>query len=119
MIRIVKTGDCRIAKFNARPAFPEEAEKAAASALAEIKSRGDAAVMELVAKFEGFSAKSAKALRVDLAKVSEKGIDRKLVKAVKDAHARVLRFSKASLREAWSMKSPRAPAALRLSPRPP
>ena len=107
MIRIVKTGDRRIAKFNARPAFPEEAEKAAASALAEIKSRGDAAVMELVAKFEGFSAKSAKALRVDLAKVSEKGIDRKLVKAVKDAHARVLRFSKASLREAWSMKSPR------------
>ena len=107
MIRIVKTGDRRIAKFNARPAFPEEAEKAAAAALAEIKSRGDAAVMELVAKFEGFAAKSAKALRVDLAKVSEKGIDRKLVKAVKDAHARVLRFSKASLREAWSMKSPR------------
>ena len=35
MIRIVKTGDRRIAKFNARPAFPEEAEKAAASALAE------------------------------------------------------------------------------------
>ena len=107
MIRIVKTGDRRIAKFNARPAFPEEAEKAAAAALAEIRARGDAAVMELVAKFEGFAAKSAKALRVDLAKVSEKGIDRKLVKAVKDAHARVLRFSKASLREAWSMKSPR------------
>ena len=29
MIRIVKAGDCRIAAFNARPAFPEEAEKAA------------------------------------------------------------------------------------------
>ena len=80
MIRIVKTGDRRIEKFNARPAFPEEAEKAAASALAEIKARGDAAVLELVAKFEGFKAKNAKALKVDLSKVSEKGIDSKIVR---------------------------------------
>ena len=29
MIRIVKADDPRVAKFNARPAFPEEAEKAA------------------------------------------------------------------------------------------
>ena len=107
MIRIVKTGDRRIEKFNARPAFPEEAEKAAAAALAEIKARGDAAVLELVAKFEGFKAKNAKALKVDLSKVSEKGIDPKTVRAVKDAHRRVLKFSKASLRDPWSMKSPR------------
>ena len=107
MIRIVKTGDRRIAKFNARPAFPEEAEKAAAAALAEIKARGDAAVLDLVAKFEGFKAKNAKALKVDLTKVSEKGIDSKIVRAVKDAHRRVLKFSKASLRGPWSMKSPR------------
>ena len=110
MIRIVKTGDRRIEKFNARPAFPEEAEKAAASALAEIKARGDAAVLELVAKFEGFKAKNAKALKVDLSKVSEKGIDSKIVRAVKDAHRRVLKFSKASLRGPWSMKSPRGGA---------
>ena len=107
MIRIVKTGDRRIEKFNARPAFPEEAEKAAAAALAEIKARGDAAVLDLVAKFEGFKAKNAKALKVDLSKVSEKGIDSKIVRAVKDAHRRVLKFSKASLRGPWSMKSPR------------
>ena len=119
MIRIVKTGDRRIAKFNARPAFPEEAEKAAASALAEIKSRGDAAVMELVAKFEGFSAKSAKALRVDLAKVSEKGIDRKLVKAVKDAHAPRAGAPWASSTPRWTASESTSPAALRLSPRPP
>ncbi len=110
MIRIVKTGDRRIEKFNARPAFPEEAEKAAAAALAEIKARGDAAVLELVAKFEGFKAKNAKALKVDLSKVSEKGIDSKIVRAVKDAHSRVLKFSKASLRGPWSMKSPRGGA---------
>ena len=106
MIRIVKPGDRRVAKFNARPAFPEEAEKAAATALAEIKSRGDKAVLDLVAKFEGFKPHSASALRVDLSKVSGKGIDRKLVRAVNDAHRRVLEFSKASLRRDWSMKSP-------------
>ena len=107
MVRIVDSGDRRIEAFNARPAFPEEAERAAAAALAEIRARGDAAVVELVAKFEGFKAPRASALRVDLAKVSEKRIDPKLVKAVKDAHRRVMRFSKASLRKAWSIPSPR------------
>ena len=106
MIRIVKSGDHRVERFNARPAFPEEAEKAAASALSEIKSRGDTAVLELVAKFEGFRPRSAAVLKVDLSKVTGREIDRKLVKAVNDAHKRVLRFSKASLRSAWSMNSP-------------
>ena len=107
MIRIVKVGDRRIEAFYARPAFPEEAEKAAAAALADVRARGDAAVLELVAKFEGYRAKSAKALRLDLSKVSEKGIDPGVVRAVKDAHRRVMRFSKASLRGAWRMKTPR------------
>ena len=107
MVRIVDSGDRRIEAFNARPAFPEEAERAAASALAEIRARGDAAVVELVAKFEGFRAPRAAALSVDVAKVSEKGLDPKLVRAVKDAHRRVMRFSKASLRKAWSIPSPR------------
>ncbi len=107
MIRIVEAGDRRIAAFNARPAFPEEAEKAAAATLAEIRRRGDAAVMEAVAKFEGFAVRRAAALRIDLGAVSERGIDAKLLRAVKDAHRRVMRFSKASLRQPWSMPSPR------------
>ena len=107
MIRIVKVGDRRIEAFNARPAFPEEAEKAAAAALADVRARGDAAVQELVARFEGYKAKSARALRLDLSKVSEKGIDPRVVRAVKDAHRRVMRFSKASLRGSWRMKTPR------------
>ena len=106
MIRIVRTGDRRIDTFNARPAFPEEAEKAATSALALVRARGDKAVMELVAKYEGFQARSPSSFRIDLEKVSEKGLDPKLVRAVKDAHARVLRFSKASLRKDWNMKTP-------------
>jgi len=105
MIRIVRVGDRRIEKFNARPAFPEEAEKAAAEVLAEIRRDGDAAVRKYVAKFEGFAGKTLK-LAAD-EKALEKAIDPKLVKAVKDAHWRVLKFSKASLRTDWSMKTPR------------
>ena len=111
MIWIVSAGDRRIEAFNARPAFPEEAERAASAALAEIRARGDAAVLDLVAKFEGYRAGSAKALRLDLSKVSERGIDPKVVRAVKDAHRRVMRFSKASLRGAWRMKTPRGGSA--------
>ena len=161
MIRIVKVGDRRIEAFNARPAFPEEAEKAAAAVLADIRKNGDAAVLKAVAKFEGFKAAKAADLKVDLASIKvdlasirvdlasirvglgsdrvgfgsgvakaasrecvsvssrpkmtlssrpkltlEDAIDPKILKAVRDAHRRVLRFSKASLRKAWSMKTP-------------
>ena len=111
MIRIVKAGDRRIEKFNARPAFPEEAEKAAAQVLADIRRDGDKAVLAAVAKFEGFEATKASQLKVDLARVSADGIDPKIVRAVNDAHRRVLRFSKASLRKDWSMKTPRCGSA--------
>ena len=111
-LKIVKAGDKLIEKFNARPAFPEEAEKAAAVVLADIRKRGDAAVLAAVQKFEGFKAAKASALKleVDLAEL-EKSIDPKLVKAVKDAHKRVLKFSLASLRKAWTMKTPRGGSA--------
>ena len=111
MIRIVKAGDRRIERFNARPAFPEEAEKAAAQVLADIRRDGDKAVLAAVARFEGFEATKASQLKVDLARVSAEGIDPKIVRAVNDAHRRVLRFSKASLRKDWSMKTPRGGSA--------
>ena len=109
MIRIVQAGDKRIEKFNARPAFPEEAEKAAAEVLAAIRKDGDKAVRASVAKFEGFKGKGLK-VEVEL-KALEKSIDPKLVRAVKDAHRRVERFSKASLRQAWTMKTPKGGSA--------
>jgi histidinol dehydrogenase len=104
MIRIVKAGDAAIEKFNARPAFPEEAEQAAFKVLADIRKRGDRAVAEYVAKFEGARLKPEDFLVGD---VDFSSLDRKVVAAVKDAHRRVLKFSKASLRKAWSMKTPR------------
>ena len=107
MIRIVPVGDRRIESFNARPAFPEEAEKAASEVLADIRSRGGAAVLDAVAKFEGFKARRAADLKVDLAKCGTAGVETSILRAVRDAHRRVLRFSKASLRRPWRMMTPR------------
>ena len=104
-------GDVRIERFNARPAFPEEAEKAASEVLSDIRRRGDAAVLDAVARFEGFRARKAADLRVDVARCGADGIAPTLLRAVRDAHRRVLRFSKASLRRPWSLRTPRGGSA--------
>ena len=101
-----------VSAFLERSAFPAEAEKAAAEVLAAIRARGDAAVAEFVAKFEGarlsptqFRIPSAELDRVD------KAVPAALKRAVRDAYARVMKFSKASLRKAWRMKTPRGGSA--------
>lgn len=104
MIQIVKAGDSRIEAFNARPAFPEEAERAASEVLAEIRKNGDSAVRKYVAKFEGYTGKN---LRIADDEGLDAAIPSGIRKAVRDAHRRVLKFSKASLRPNWSMKTPR------------
>ena len=108
MIRIVKSSDSRIEKFNARPAFPEEAEKAAFSVLSDIRKNGDAAVAKYVAKFEGakLSARDFLVRETDFSR-----LDPSVVRAVKDAHRRVVRFSKASLRKAWKISTPKGGSA--------
>ena len=109
MIRIVKTSDGRVKKFNARPAFPEEAEKAAAEVLSDIKAHGEQAVLKYVRQFEGYRGKD---LKVEASlKELEAAIEPGILKAVKDAHRRVMKFSKASLREPWTMATPRGGSA--------
>ena len=97
-----------VTSFLARSAFPAEAETAAAAVLAAIRARGDAAVAEYVAKFEGAKLAPAQ-FRVSAAELKkvDAAVPAALKRAVKDAHARVLRFSKASLRAPWTMKTPR------------
>ena len=112
MIRIVKAGDRHIELFNARPAFPEEAEKAAAEVLAAIRAEGDAAVARYVAKFEGATL-APSSFRVDESDMSIAAtkVPAAVRRAVADAHRRVLKFSKASLRKAWRMDTPRGGSA--------
>ena len=107
MIRIVDALDRKVQRFGARPAFPEEAEKAAAEVLADIRRRGDAAVAKYVAKFEGAKLKPSRFRVAAEMSALELQIAPATLRAVKDAHRRVLKFSKASLRPQWSMKTPR------------
>ena len=112
MIRIVKSGSPVVERFNARPAFPEEAEKAAAEVLAAIRKDGDAAVAKYVEKFEGAKL-SPRRFRVSAAEMSAATakVPAAVRRAVEDAHRRVMKFSKASLRKPWTMKTPRGGSA--------
>ena len=117
MIRIVewaaeKPQSRIVTKFLARSAFPEEAEKAAAEVLVAIRAEGDAAVARYVAKFEGahLTPKRFRVTDKELA-AAEAAVSPDLKRAVKDAYARVMRFSKASLRKPWTMKTPKGGTA--------
>jgi len=117
MVRIVewaaeKPQSRVVTKFLARSAFPEEAEKAAAEVLAAIRAEGDAAVARYVAKFEGahLTPKRFRVTDKELA-AAEAAVAPDLKRAVKDAYARVMRFSKASLRKPWTMKTPKGGTA--------
>lgn len=97
-----------VARFLTRSAFPAEAEKAAAVCLADIRARGEDAIADACHKFEGNTLKPAQFRVTDreLA-AAEKAVSPALKRAVKDAHARVLRFAKAGLREPWSIRTPK------------
>ena len=117
MVRIVewaaeKPQSKVVTKFLARSAFPEEAEKAAAEVLAAIRAEGDAAVARYVEKFEGahLTPKRFRVTDKELA-AAEAAVSPDLKRAVKDAYARVMRFSKASLRKPWTMKTPKGGTA--------
>ena len=117
MVRIVEWAAGKpqskiVTKFLARSAFPEEAEKAAAEVLAAIRVEGDAAVARYVAKFEGahLTPKRFRVTDKELA-AAEAAVSPDLKRAVKDAYARVMRFSKASLRKPWTMKTPKGGTA--------
>ena len=117
MVRIVewsaqKPQSRYVTKFLERSAFPEEAEKAAAEVLAAIRKDGDKAVAQYVEKFEGakLTPKKFRVTDAELA-AAEATVSPALKKAVKDAYNRVMKFSKASLKFPWTMKTPKGGSA--------
>lgn len=117
MVRIVewsaqKPQSRYVTKFLERSAFPEEAEKAAAEVLAAIRKDGDKAVAQYVEKFEGakLTPKKFRVTDAELA-AAEAKLSPALKKAVKDAYNRVMKFSKASLKSPWTMKTPKGGSA--------
>jgi len=101
-----------VTHFLQRSAFPDEAEKAAAEVLATVRKEGDTAVARFAKKFDG--AKLAPGhFRVTDAELSaaEAQVPPALKRAVRDAHLRVMRFSRASLRKPWTMGTPKGGTA--------
>jgi histidinol dehydrogenase len=77
-----------------------------AGIIADIRKRGDAALIEYTEKFGGPKL-AAKQLRVSAAefKAAEKGVDAKTREAVALSHTNVREFAQRSLRKSWSGKN--------------
>ncbi|MCL1922067.1 MAG: histidinol dehydrogenase [Kiritimatiellaeota bacterium] len=96
-----------VERFLARPAFPAAAEAAAAEVLADIRQRGERAILAAAKKFDGASLKPAE-LRVSAAETAAaaKAVPVRIKRAVQEAHRRVMAFALAGLREPWHTRTP-------------
>lgn len=94
--------------FLRRPAFDPAAETAAAAVLSEIRARGEPALLEAIAKFDR-APLAASELRVSDAEIAAaaKSVPPALKRAVREAHARIVRFSKAGMAKSWTIPTPR------------
>ncbi len=103
----VKKPNAEVEAFLARPAFAPEAEAAAALVLADIRERGDTAVLEAATRFDGVALKASE-VRVSSAELAAavRAVPARIKRAVKEAHARVRLFAEAGLREPWHMATP-------------
>lgn len=97
----------RVAEFLARPAFDPKAEQVASEILADIRARGDAAVIEAVKRIDGVSL-TAKTMRLSEAEIAAaaKAVPAAVRRNVKEAHRRVAAFAKAGMRPDWSIRTP-------------
>jgi len=103
----VKKPDAGVEAFLARPAFAPEAEAAASAVLADVRERGDVAVIDAARRFDGAVLKVSE-LRVSKEELAAaaKAVPPQIRRAVKDAHGRVRRYAEAGLREPWHMRTP-------------
>lgn len=98
----------KVEDFLLRPAVEEKAMKAAASILADVKERGDKAVIECARRFDGSNI-SNRRIRVSPEEIEEaqKLVDDDFKQAAGEAHQRIVAFSRNGLRENWKMDTPK------------
>lgn len=98
----------KVEDFLLRPAVEEQAMKAAATILADVKERGDKAVIECARRFDGSSI-STRRIRVTAEEITEAGrlVDEDFKKAAQEAHKRIVAFSRNGLRDEWQMDTPK------------
>ena len=97
-----------IESFLSRPAFDPGAEDAARGVLAEVRSKGDEAVVAFAKQFDHVSL-HPKDMRVTPEEIAaaHKAVDPAFRKAAREAHRRVTAFSRAGMKKDWQMPSPK------------
>jgi len=94
--------------FLARPAFDDKAQDVARTVLADVKQRGDAAVVDCAARFDGASLSAATLLVTEAErKAAAKAVDAKFRAAAREAYRRITRFAVAGVKRDWEMKTER------------
>jgi histidinol dehydrogenase len=98
----------RVEDFLLRPSVEGEAMEVAARILADVKERGDKAVIECARLYDGSNI-STRRIRVSPTEIAEarKAVDGDFKKAVKEAHKRITAFAKNGLRNDWAMDTPK------------
>lgn len=93
-------------KLDRRHVPTAELQTYVAGIIEEVRNRGDAAVVEFAAKFDGAALK-AKGLAVTEKEMAEaqKGVKADVKKALTASHKNVLAFAKQSLRKSWKAKN--------------
>ena len=110
-MRLIKYTDKNFAsairKLDRRSAPPLGVEEVVKGIIAEVKSRGDAALIELSNRFDKADFKSARDLRVTPAELAaaENAVDAATKKAIAASRKNVTDFAKRSLRKDWSGKN--------------
>ena len=112
LAKIVKWGTDkkykRVEDFLLRPCVEEQAMQTATRILADVKERGDKAVIDCARLYDGSNI-STRRIRVSGEEIAEakKTVDNDFKKAVEEAHKRIVAFSKNGLRDDWKMDTPK------------
>ena len=96
-----------VESFLQRPAFDPRATEIAREIIADVRNRGEAAVMAACAKFDGVSLRSTE-LRVTDAEIEAAcgQVPEETRSRIGEAHRRVAEFARRSMRRDWSMPTP-------------
>lgn len=110
-IRIVEwsvgSANSEVEAFLSRPAFDPAAEKAAAEVLADVKARGNAAVLDAAKRFDHADLTPDQMLVTpETLDQAEASVTPDVRRAVIQAYEQVKRFSEAALRPDWSVPTP-------------
>lgn len=94
-------------RLDRRSAPPEGVEETVRGVIDSVREKGDRALLDLTARFDGASFSSAAELRVSEAEFAEaeKAVDAETKKAVAASRRNVTRFARRSLRKDWSGKN--------------